>query len=382
MKALILDSPQKNWNLSYGMEMAEVSSPSLDEKKHPEDANKTLIKPLYAGFCGSDKSIWFRKAFKDMIFNSLDLKGGSYRICGHELLGEILETGSVAERHYGYKPGDIVTTESHIFCGKCHQCQIGEAHVCSNHEIIGITTDGCFADRVKLPAKELWKTDISKIRPEVAAIQEPLGNAVHACSRVDLRGKSVAIFGCGTIGLFSVIVARALGAAYIIGTDTNSKNLALAEKLGIDLSIKIPEGNDPEAIVSVIEQIRKDRHGEGVDASIEMAGSNDALNAAIASVRPGGDVILFGIASGDYTISNFQEIVLNGKSLHSVVGRQVFKTWHILNNLLLSKETKLQEKIYEIILNKGVGTLYPFNNFNPKNFEKSIQSHPKIVFKF
>jgi threonine 3-dehydrogenase len=382
MKALILNSPQKNWDLTHGMEIADVSSPTLDEKKHPEDANKTLIKPLYAGFCGSDKSIWFRKAFKDMIFNSLDLKGGSYRVCGHELLGEILETGSVAERHYGYKPGDIVTTESHIFCGKCHQCQIGEAHVCSNHEIIGITTDGCFADRVKLPAKELWKTDISKIRPEVAAIQEPLGNAVHACSRVDLRGKSVAIFGCGTIGLFSVIVARALGAAYIIGTDTNSKNLELAEKLGIDLAIKIPEENNPEAIVSVIEQIRKDRHGEGVDASIEMAGSNDALNAAIASVRPGGDIILFGIASGDYTISNFQEIVMNGKSLHSVVGRQVFKTWHILNNLLLSKETKLQEKIYEIILNKGVGTLYPFDKFNPKEFEESIQSHPKIVFKF
>lgn len=382
MKALILNSPQKNWDLSHGMEMAEVSSPVLDEKKHPEDANKTIIKPLYAGFCGSDKSIWFRKAFKDMIFNSLDLKGGSYRVCGHELLGEILQTGSVAERHYGYKPGDIVTTESHIFCGKCHQCQIGEAHVCSNHEIIGITTDGCFADRVKLPAKELWRTDISKIRPEVAAIQEPLGNAVHACSRVDLRGKSVAIFGCGTIGLFSVIVARALGAAYIIGTDTNSKNLELAGKLGIDLAIKIPEGNNPEAIRSVIEQIRKDRHGEGVDASIEMAGSNDALNAAIASVRPGGDIILFGIASGDYTISNFQEIVMNGKSLHSVVGRQVFKTWHILNNLLLSKETRLQEKIYEIILNKGVGTLYPFDKFNPKEFEESIQSHPKIVFKF
>jgi threonine 3-dehydrogenase len=382
MKALILNSPQKSWNLTHGMEMAEIPSPFLDEKKYPEDANKTLIKPLYAGFCGSDKSIWFRKAFKDMIFNSLDLKGGSYRVCGHELLGEILETGSVAERHYGYKPGDIVTTESHIFCGKCHQCQIGEAHVCSNHEIIGITTDGCFADTVKLPAKELWRTDISKIRPEVAAIQEPLGNAVHACSRVDLRGKSVAIFGCGTIGLFSVIVARALGAAYIIGTDTNPKNLALAEKLGVDLAIKIPEENNPEAILSVIEQIRKDRHGEGVDASIEMAGSNYALNAAIASVRPGGDIILFGIASGDYTISNFQEIVMNGKSLHSVVGRQVFKTWHILNNLLLSKETRLQEKIYEVILNKGVGTLYPFNKFNPKEFEESIQSHPKIVFKF
>jgi threonine 3-dehydrogenase len=129
-----------------------------------------------------------------MIFNSLDLKGGNYRVCVHELLGEILENGSSAERHYGYKPEDIVTTESHIFCGKCHQCQIGEAHVCSNQEIIGITTDGCFDDRVKLPAKELWKADISKIRPEVAAIQEPLRNPVHICSRVDLRGKSVAIF--------------------------------------------------------------------------------------------------------------------------------------------------------------------------------------------
>lgn len=386
MKALTLDIPRQDWECTTGLTLSDVRSPELNESKNSEDANKVIIQPRYTGFCGSDKGIWFRHAFKDMIFDSIESSDQSYRVCGHELLGEIVEVGSYSEKNYGYKPGDIVSTESHIFCGRCHQCRIGDAHVCSDHKIIGISTDGCFSEYVKLPVRELWKTDTELIRPEVAAIQEPLGNAVHACSRVDLRGKTLAIFGCGTIGLLSILVARSMGAAVIIGIDPNLENLKLAEALGLDLPIHISrspaQANSYQPDLDIARIIREKCYGEGVDVAMEMAGSNQALNTAIASTRAGGDIILFGLSAGDYTLSNFQEIIMYGKSLHSVVGRRVFQTWYILSNLLKSGGHNLQDKIYEVILNKGEGTVIPFHSFERKAFEKSIQKYPKVIFKY
>ena len=386
MKALTLDITRQDWEQTTGMAFSEVENPELNETKYLEDASKVIIKPRYAGFCGSDKSIWFRHAFKDMIFNSMESENQSHRICGHELLGEIVEVGSIAENIYRYKVGDMVSAESHIFCGRCHQCKIGDAHVCSDHKIIGISTDGCFAELIKLPARELWKTDIDLIRPEVAVIQEPLGNAGHACSRIDLRGKTLAIFGCGTIGLLSILVARAMGAAVIIGVDPNPENLKLAKALGLDLPIQVdrPKKQDDsyEPDLEIAQVIREKCYEEGVDVAMEMAGSNQALNTAIASTRAGGDIILFGLSTGDYTLSNFQEIIMNGKSLHSVVGRRVFQTWYILSNLLKSKGHTMQEKIFEVVLNKGEGTVIPFQSFEQSTFEKTIQIYPKVIFKF
>ncbi|MCH7623313.1 MAG: zinc-binding dehydrogenase, partial [Nitrospinae bacterium] len=294
--------------------------------------------------------------------------------------------GSYSAKHYGYKPGDMVSTESHIFCGKCYQCKIGEEHVCANHLIIGISTDGCFADTVKLSAKELWQTDVNAIRPEVAAIQEPLGNAVHVCSKIDLRGKTVAIFGCGTIGLFSILVARAMGATIIVGVDPNPDNLRMAERLGVDLTLAVdiekPAGSGTAPDNEISEAIRKRCFGEGVDVAFEMSGSNQALNTAISATRAGGDIILFGLSAGDFTLTDFQNIILHGKSLHSIVGRRVFQTWYIMSNLLKSKVHKLQDKIYEIILNKGQGTVVPFHGFDCDGFDKAIRQHPKIILKF
>jgi len=382
MKALVLDIRPEEWDFTTGLNFTDVLEPKLDESKEPADGNKVIIQPLYTGFCGSDKSIWFRHAFKDLIFNSLSMNGSGRRICGHELLGEIVEVGSYSAKVYGYRKGDIVSTESHIFCGRCHQCRIGDAHVCSNHLIIGISTDGCFADYVKLPAKELWKTDPDKIRPEVAAVQEPLGNAVHACSRVDLRGRTVAVFGCGTIGLFTILVARAMGATTIIGVDPNEKNLKLAEQLGVDEVFRVSADMGVEPSSEIVEAIRKRCFGEGVDVAFEMSGSNQALNTALSATRAGGDIILFGLSAGDYTLTNFQEIIMYGKSMHSVVGRKVFQTWYTTSNLLTSSGHNLQDKIYDIILNKGEGTVFPFHQFDRGSFEKAIQEHPKIVFKY
>jgi threonine 3-dehydrogenase len=386
MKALVLDVPRDKWDTTTGMDMIDVPEPELDEAQCPADSNKCIIKPLYTGFCGSDKSIWFRHAFKEMLYDSRDCEGKAYRICGHELLGEIVEAGSYSQSHYGYKPGDIVSTESHIFCGVCHQCKIGDAHVCSDHLIIGISTDGCFAEQVKLPAKELWRTDLDKIRPEVAAIQEPLGNAVHACSKVDLRGKTVAVFGCGTIGLFTILVARAMGASTIIGVDPGKSNLKMAEELGVDATLRVSsnltKNSSPAPDPEIAHKIKQQCFDEGVDVAFEMSGSNQALNTAIASTRAGGDIVLFGLSSGDYTLTEFQNIILHGKSMHSVVGRKVFQTWYIASNMLMSRGHSLQDKIYNVILNRGENTVISFKDFEKSNFEKSITSYPKIILKY
>lgn len=385
MKALVLDVKRNEWETTEGMVRTSVAEPELDEGKNPEDASRVLIRPRFTGFCGSDKSIWYRRAFKEMIFDSLESNGHRHRVCGHELFGEVVAVGSYAAKFYGYKPGDLVSTESHIFCGRCHQCKIGDAHVCVNHLIIGISTDGCFAELIKLPAKELWRTDPDRIRPEVAAIQDPLGNAVHACSRVDLRGRTVAIFGCGTIGLFSILVARTMGATTIIAIDPNAKNLQLAERLGVDLPLKVAKSTGTKSVApdpEVVAKIKQTCFGEGVDVALEMSGSNQALNTAILATRAGGDVILFGLSAGDFTITDFEQIIMHGKTLHSVVGRKVFQTWFIMSNLLQSKGHDFQDKIYDVILNKGEGTLFPFNEFKKETFEQAFQNHPKIILKY
>ena len=185
MTALTFDSQRDGWARSSGLVKEQVPVPSFDPEK---DHASVLIRVKYAGFCGSDRGIWWRKAFGDMIEGSLAEEAKTTRIVGHELLGEIVAVGVKVTGKYGYKPGDVVSTESHIVCGTCHQCRVGDSHVCARDKIIGISLDGCFAEYLKLPAKSLWPTDLGRIRAEVAAVQEPFGNAVHACQATDLRG--------------------------------------------------------------------------------------------------------------------------------------------------------------------------------------------------
>ena len=119
--------------------------------KDYRDASMVIVKPRFAGFCGSDRGIWFRRAFGDMIQSTLAAEGKDARVIGHELLGEVVEAGPEATRDFGLRPGDVVSTESHIICNTCYQCRIGDNHVCATDRIIGISVDGCFAEYVKLP---------------------------------------------------------------------------------------------------------------------------------------------------------------------------------------------------------------------------------------
>lgn len=385
MWALTFDRSREDWACSRGLVKERVPTPRISDPSGA-DAENVLIRVKFAGFCGSDRGIWWRKAFGQMILGSLDEEAKDKRVVGHELLGEVVAVGDAVEDRFGICPGTVVSTESHIVCGVCYQCQVGDLHVCADDRIIGISRDGCFAEYLKLPAKALWPTDLSKIRPEVAAVQEPFGNAVHACQATDLRGKSVAIIGCGTIGLFAILVARGMGARQIIGVDTNPHHLALARALGVDAALQAgapaPEAPAHAHDPALVEQVRALTGGVGVDVAMEMAGFHSSLNNAIKMARRGGHVVLFGVKDGDGVVQDLHRVVMNGLQLHGVVGRQIFGTWEITRRLLEERANGVQDAVWETILNKGEGTLVDIGDWEPAAFEAMMSAHPKVVIRF
>ncbi|MCB9673841.1 MAG: alcohol dehydrogenase catalytic domain-containing protein [Alphaproteobacteria bacterium] len=383
MTALTFDRTREDWDSSTGMVLERVEVPRINDDH--EDRSEVIVKVMYAGFCGSDRGIWWRKAFGDMILGSLDREGKDRRIFGHELLGEIVEVGPRVTEKYGYRPGEIVSTESHIVCGTCLQCRLGEYHVCAKDRIIGISLDGCFAEYVKLPAKALWRTDLERIRPEVAAIQEPFGNAMHACQVTDLRGKTVAILGTGTIGLFALLIARGMGARKVIGIEPDPRHRELATQLGCDLVIDPgfppkdqPWLSSPDLKAAILEAT----DGTGVDIAMEMAGFNSSVNNAIQITRRGGHVVLFGVQNGDIVLQDAHRIVMNGLQLHAVVGRRIFQTWHLTRALLENRDNGIQDAIWNVILNRGEGTLVDIRDWERNAFECVIKEHPKAVLRF
>ncbi len=394
VKALTFDTEKDGWEKSRGFVMRDVPMPTLDEAKNSEDALAVILKMRYAGVCGSDRGLWYRNAFKEMLHTSLTKEGKTLRINGHEFVGEIIEAGSMVERLY-YDPdkrnrakievGSLVSGDSHVTCGRCYQCRLGEEHVCLNEAILGISIDGIFAEYVKVPAKNLWAVDESRVRPEIAAIYDPFGNAVHACTVTDFRGQRVAILGCGPIGMFAILLARNFGAVKIIAVDVNPANLEMAKKLGAHETILISKKekqNEWDADPEVIDRIMELTYGKGVDISMEMAGPSSSLNNCIQSTRRGGHVIAFGIKDGDVTIPNFSRtVIVRGLTLHGIIGRRIFSTWQIAQRMLSDKTNGIQDAIWNVIMKEGKGTIYDFKSFTPESFEKAMNENPKIVFK-
>ncbi len=383
MKALILPVNRQTWSSTKGYQLQEVPTPVLDEKKNPADSKNVILEPIYGGVCGTDKGIWFRKAFKDSILHHLEQDRRDYFVMGHEVLARIVEVGSEVKRSGRFHVGQVVSAESHIFCGTCPMCLAGNQHVCANERIIGVTWDGVFAERVKLPETVLWPTVLEKVRAEVAAVQEPFGNAVHVCTpnmlgsdlrESELRGKTIAIFGCGTIGLFSILIAKAMGAKKIIGIEPNAKNKAKALACGADKVIDPSENSS--------EEVRAYFDGYGADYCMEMSGFPSSLIQAIRGARRGGHVVLFGLSSGDLTIPHFEEIITAGKRLHAIVGRRCFSTWEITKQLLENQSNGIQEQVWKHVLEEGQSTILPLSEFSQERFEKNLTSYPKTLVQF
>ena len=243
------------------------------------------------------------------------------RIIGHEMCGEVVDLGPDVS---SVTIGDYVAAESHLTCGFCFQCRTGNAHVCRNYRILGVDLDGSYAEYVRLPERALWKTS-RDIPPELACLQEPLGNAVHAALAEDITGQSVLITGCGPTGLFATAVARTAGAGLLIATDISDYRLGLAKQLGADHVVKA--GSDE---ANVIERLTD---GQGVDVVLEMTGNPTAIHTAFRFVKNGGRVTLFGIPEARVSFDMTNEIIFKGIRVFGITGRKLFQTWYRLTGL-------------------------------------------------
>ena len=292
-----------------GAELRKVAVP----QPGPGEA---LIEVRAASICGTDYHVyswdeWAASRVKPP------------RIMGHETGGVIVEVGPGVR---GFSVGDHVSVETHLTCGHCHSCRTGQGHICENVEILGIDHDGSFAQYMVMPATNLWKNP-ADMPFEVAAAQEPLGNAVHTVFAGEITGKTVLITGLGAIGLFAIGVARAAGADQIIGTELSAYRRDLGLKMGADAVF------DPSQ-VDIVEAVRERTKGEGVDVVLEMSGHPVAIRDAIRACRMGARVSLLGLPSHDVTMELSEHVIMRGLTLQGITGRRMFDTWYKTRSLL------------------------------------------------
>ncbi len=278
--------------------------------------DEVLIKVNYTSVCGTDYHIysydaWAQKRLK-LPFTA-----------GHEFSGEIVKIGESVTR---VKLGDIVSAETHIICGKCEFCLRGEGHICENTKIIGVDTDGCFAEYVRIPAMNCF-INSPDANPLHLSVQEPLGNAVHTMAHFPVEGKDVVIVGCGPIGLMGVNVSKAYKSKKIIAVEVNEYRLKLAKELGADVVIN-PLKED------VIKRVLEETTGRGADVIGEFSGNKTAIEQSFKYLKAGGGLSMLGIPSKDIDIDVANDIVFKGIQIYGVVGRRIYETWYQVKELI------------------------------------------------
>lgn len=259
-------------------------------------------------------------------------------IPGHEFTGVVDSVGSDVKL---VKPGDRVTAETHIYCGLCYACRRGLPHLCQNVQILGVDRQGAFADFVVIPEQNIWKLH-PDIPEEIAAVHDPLGNAVHTVLAGPVAGLRFAVFGCGPIGCFAVGVLRACGAAWVAAIDKNPIRLELAERMGANLLLNVDRD-------TVVPKILGATDGRGVDGMLEMSGSLGAYRDGFEVLANGGRVSLLGIPSRPLEIDVAKEIIFRGATVQGINGRLIFDTWYRMEALLLSGELNIRPVITHIL---------------------------------
>ena len=308
MRALVKAGP------GPGMVLREVAKPACG-------TTEVLIRVRHAGVCGTDLHIWEWDSWA-----SGRLKPPV--IVGHEFAGEIVELGQEAATAGLLAVGDLVTAEGHIVCGHCLQCRLGDAHLCRRTQIIGVDRDGAFADYIVMPASNVMRLD--GIAPEIGAIMDPLGNAVHTVLEGQCAtGARVLVLGCGPIGCFAVGVARAAGASLVVASDFNPTRRELARRMGAHVVL------DPAAD-DVVGRVRSLTGGDGADLVCEMSGHPSGHAQAFAAARLGGRVNLLGTPSRVTEVDFARDVIFKGLTLYGVTGRRMYRTWDELQRFLRS----------------------------------------------
>ena len=307
-----------------GAEVREVPVPVFGR-------TDVLVRVKVASICGTDLHIynwdrWAQNRIKPPL------------IPGHEFCGEVVAFGNEVT---SVKEGDFVSAEMHVACGKCLQCRTGEAHICQNVKIIGVDANGAFAEYVVIPESNIWKLD-SSIPLEYASILDPLGNAVHTVLAGEIAAKSVAVTGCGPIGLFSIAVAKAVGATSVFAIEVNEHRAKIAREMQADYVLN-PARED------VIGMVMEKTGGLGVDVVLEMAGHPDSIRTAFDIVRRGGRISLLGLTSKPISLNFSEDIIFKGITIQGINGRRMYQTWYQMTALLKSGKLNLHPVITDRI---------------------------------
>lgn len=291
---------------------------TITTKPVPSDLKKdeVLIKVHYTSICGTDYHIY---EYNDWAKNRLKLPFTA----GHEFSGEVVKIGDSVTR---VQVGDIVSAETHIICGECEFCLRGEGHICEKTQIIGVDTDGCFAEYVRIPAMNCF-INSKDANPLHLSVQEPLGNAVHTMTHFDLENKDVVVVGCGPIGLMGVNVAKAYKARKIIAIEVNEYRLNLAKEVGADVVIN-PMKED------VIKRVLQETNGLGADVIGEFSGNEKAIKQAFKYLKKGGGLSMLGIPAHEVDIDIANDIVFKGIKIYGVTGRLIYDTWDQVKELI------------------------------------------------
>ncbi len=304
MKALVKSKSD------VGLWLEEVPVPHMS-------INDVLIKVLRTAICGTDVHIynwddWARKTIPVPM------------VIGHEFVGEIVAVGSNVN---DFKPGEIVSGEGHVVCGRCRNCMAGRRHLCAHTSGIGVNRPGAFAEYVVLPMSNIW-VHRPGIDLDIAAIFDPLGNAVHTALQNDLLGEDVLITGAGPIGIMAVSVCRRAGARHIVITDVNPYRLELASRLGATRTVDVSTENlkDIKAELRIV---------EGFDVGLEMSGNASAFRAMLKNMCHGGKIAMLGIPTEDIAI-DWSMVVFNMLTIKGIYGREMYETWYKMSVMIES----------------------------------------------
>jgi threonine 3-dehydrogenase len=293
-----------------GAELREVPVP------RPQPG-EVLLRVEAASLCGTDLHIYRWDPWAQE-----RLGGRLPQIFGHEMAGRVVRYGEGTE---GTVPlGTLVALETHLVDGTCYQCRTGRSHICANLRIVGVDADGAFAQYIAVPVANVWPSE--GLAPEIAAIQEPMGNAVQAAFVEEITGQSVLVTGCGPIGLMAIAICQQAGASRVFATDINPERRALAKALGADVVL---DGGP-----NTVETIRAMTGGVGVDVVLEMSGAEPAISQGLGALTNGGRISLLGLPSRPVTLDLNNEIIFKGIRLYGITGRLMFQTWYRTSALL------------------------------------------------
>ena len=304
MKALVKSKAER------GLWLEDIPEPKIG-------INDVLIRVRYTGICGTDVHIfewdeWAQKTIKVPM------------AIGHEFVGEIVAVGSNVNDFF---PGDIVSGEGHVVCGRCRNCLAGRRHLCVATEGVGVNRPGAFAELISLPMTNIWRHH-PDINQEVAAIFDPFGNAVHTALSFPVLGEDVLITGAGPIGIMAIPVVKRAGARNVVITDLNPFRLDLARKMGATLAVN---PND----TPLIDVQRQLNMTEGFDVGLEMSGSPQALSSMFANMSHGGKIAVLGIPAKNAPM-DWRPVIFNMLTIKGIYGREMYETWYKMSVMLES----------------------------------------------